>query len=167
MTCHTRTAVLAAATLSVGLIVSGCSKTAEKPAAPSRASSTASSSTSAAAQAPAGGTDLKSLVPTPANTTTTKGPDSIPDNGTHIYFQVNGAPTEVMDAFKAALEGKGWEVSAITSSGGQGGGGATYTGTHGNAFGVFDGGGYQSNTYIDVCTWPTKPANPNCRRGER
>jgi hypothetical protein len=32
---------------------------------------------------------------------------------------------------------------------------------------VFDGGGYQSNTYIDVCTWPTKPANPNCRRGER
>ena len=43
-------------------------------------------------------------------------------------------------------------------------GGATYTGTHGDAYGVFDGGGYQNTTYLDVCAWPSKPANPNCWR---
>ena len=150
--------VLAAAALTVGLVASGCARSTEAPSAPS--------STTSAAQASTGVVDLKSLVPTPANTTTNKGPDSIADNGIHQYFEVNGAPTDVMNAFKTALEGKGWEVTTIVSSGGgQGGGGATYTGTRGDAYGVFDGGGYKTTTYIDVCTWPTKPANPNCQRG--
>lgn len=159
MVCYRRSTVLAAAALSVGVMVSGCAKTAEAPSA--------STNSSSAAQKPATAVDLKSLVPTPANTTTSKGPDSIADNGIHQYFQVSGAPSEVMNAFKAALEGKGWEVSTIVSSGGgEGGGGATYTGTNGEAYGVFDGGGYKTNTYIDVCTWPSKPANPNCQRGK-
>ena len=82
-----------------------------------------------------------------------------------MYYQVNGAPTAVLDAYKAALEAKGWDVTTITTSGNDGGGGgATYTGTNGDAYGVFDGGGYQSTTYLDVCTWPAKPANPNCNR---
>lgn len=159
MTCHSRTTVLAVVALSVGLIVSGCSKTVEAPRA--------ESSSSAAVEAFAGGVDLKSLVPTPANTKTSKGPDSIADNGIHQYFEVDGAPTEVMNAFKEALESNGWQVSTVSSSGGAGGGGATYTGTHGDAYGVFDGGGYQSNTYIDVCTWPSKPAKSHCQRGGR
>jgi hypothetical protein len=157
---YRRSKVLAAAAISVGLIISGCSRT-EAPTA-----STASSPPTQS-QAQSGGVDLKALVPTPAGTAKSKGPDAIADNGIHQYFQVDGGPNEVMNAFKAALEGKGWEVSTIVSSGGGpgGGGGATYTGTHGDAYGVFDGGGYQNSTYIDVCTWPAKPANPNCQRG--
>lgn len=107
-------------------------------------------------------------MPTPADTQQTKGPDPIADNGIHMHYQVNGAPSDVMNAYKSALEGKGWQVTTIvTSTGGGGGGGATYTGTHGDAYGVFDGGGFNTNTYIDVCTWPAKPANPNCNRGDR
>ncbi len=159
MACCSKSTVLVTAAMSVGLILSGCSRAAE--------TSTAPASTKAAEQAPAGGADLKTLVPTPANTATSKGPDSIADNGIHQYFQVNGVPSDVMAAFKTALEGKGWEVSTLVSSGGGegGGGGATYVGTHGDAYGVFDGGGYKTTTYIDVCTWPSKPANPNCQRG--
>ena len=90
-------------------------------------------------------------------------------NGIHMYFQVNGSPNDVMGpAYKTALEGKGWSVTTIvTSGGGGGGGGATYTGTNGKAYGVFDGGGFNTTTYIDVCTWPSKPSNPNCSRGDR
>lgn len=107
-------------------------------------------------------------MPTPANTATTKGPDAIADDGVHLHFQVDGAPAAVMDAFKTDLTGKGWDVTTIVTSAGEGGGGgATYTGTNGDAYGVFDGGGYQNKTFIDVCTWPTKPAVPTCNRGDR
>jgi hypothetical protein len=106
-------------------------------------------------------------VPTPANSQATKGPDRIADNGIHLHFQVNGSPSDVMSAYKAALQGKGWAVTTIVTSAGAGGGGATYTGTNGNAYGVFDGGGFNTSTFIDVCAWPAKPANPNCPRGER
>lgn len=147
------------AVLGLSLLMTGCAKSTEAPVAGTTASSGAAAATSV---------DLKALVPPPANTSVTKGPDAIADGGTHVYYQVNGTPNDVMSGFKSALEGKGWNLTTIVSSGNAGGGGgATYTGTHGDAYGVFDGGGYQSNTYIDVCTWPTKPANPNCARGSR
>lgn len=160
MTIIRNVTVLAAGALSVGLIASGCAKSAETPAAQSTSSHAAHAAVSA--------DELKALVPTPANTGTSKGPDGIADNGIHLFYQVTGEPTEAMNAYKAALESKGWEVTTIVSSGsGGGGGGATFTGTHGDAYGVFDGGGFQTSTFIDVCTWPAKPANPNCQRGGR
>jgi hypothetical protein len=144
--------LLTLAVVALGLPMSACNSSGSGGQA---ASST--SSTSAA--------QLTSLIPTPANNQMTKGPDTIPDNGVHLHYQVNGAPGDVMNAFKTALQGKGWAVTTIVTSGGGGGGGATYTGTHDSAFAVFDGGGYNTTTYIDVCTWPAKPANPNCTRG--
>ena len=117
--------------------------------------------------APVDSAQLPALIPTPANSTKTVGPDTIADNGIHMHFQVNGAPTDVMNAFKTALEGNAWTVTTIITSGGGGGGGATYTGTNGDAYGVFDGGGFNNSTFIDVCAWPSKPANPNCTRGDR
>ena len=127
--------------------------------------SAAASSSSAAAASPVDSATLPTLVPAPAGTQTTKGPDSIADNGIHWRFQVSGSPADVMSAYKAALGTKGWAVTTVVTSGGGGGGGATYTGTNGAAFGVFDGGGYQDKTWIDVCAWPSKPADPNCVRG--
>ena len=97
----------------------------------------------------------------------TKGPDGIADGGIHLHFQADGAPAEVMAAYEKALQDKGWQVTTIITSGGSGGGGATYTGTHGEAYGVFDGGGFNTTTYLDVCAWPTKPAEPNCSRSQR
>lgn len=155
---------LAVLALSVGMTASACNSTSGtvNEATTAAGSTTAQASTSAPV---ASGTRLQSLLPTPANNQQTKGPDSIADNGIHMYYQVNGAPAAVLDAYKAALEAKGWDVTTITTSGNDGGGGgATYTGTNRDAYGVFDGGGYQSTTYLDVCTWPAKPANPKCNR---
>lgn len=126
---------------------------------------TTTASSSAAAASPVDSATLPTLVPTPAGTQNTKGPDSIADNGIHLRYQVTGAPSDVMNAYKAALGTKGWAVTTVITSGGGGGGGATYTGTNGTAYGVFDGGGYQDTTWVDVCAWPTKPADPNCVRG--
>ncbi len=126
----------------------------------------ASAQTTAAA-APIDSAQLAALIPAPENSTLTRGPDTIADNGIHMHFQVNGAPAEVMNAYRAAADGKGWAMTTIVTSGGAGGGGATYTGTQGEAWSVFDGGGFDTTTYIDVCAWPTKPANPNCTRGDR
>ncbi|ORA40036.1 hypothetical protein [Mycobacterium aquaticum] len=150
------TCALAALAVAVGLTASACSGSTE---------SAAQTTTPAAAPA---GVDLQSLIPAPADTQQTKGPNQIADNGIHMFYQVNGAPNDVLNAYKSALEGKGWQVTTIvTSAGGSSGGGATYTGTHGDAYGVFDGGGFNTSTFIDVCTWPSKPANPNCSRSDR
>jgi hypothetical protein len=156
---------LIAAAMMVGLVASACNGS---NSGTQTTGATSATSNSSAATPTGDSTQLPSLIPTPANSQPPKGPDNIPDNGIHMYFQVNGSPTDVMNAYKAALEGKGWSLTTIiTSGGGGGGGGATYTGTHGDAFGVFDGGGFNSTTYIDVCAWPSKPSNPNCTRGGR
>lgn len=151
----------AALAVAVGLTAAACSNS-------DSATTATSSSASATSGTPVDSAQLPSLIPTPAGSQTTKGPDGIPDNGIHLHFQVNGAPNDVLSAYKAALESKGWAVNTIvTSGGGGGGGGATYTGTNGSAYGVFDGGGFNTTTFLDVCTWPAKPANPNCTRGDR
>jgi hypothetical protein len=155
--------VAAALALAVGLTGTACSSS--DSGNKSSSSTSASTSTSATA-APVATDQLPGLVPTPANSQGTKGPDSIADNGIHLQFTVNGAPSDVMAAYKAALKDKGWAVTTIVTSGGGGGGGATYTGTNGSAYGVFDGGGFNTSTYINVCAWPTKPAEPNCVRGD-
>lgn len=168
------TYTLAAAATAIGLVASGCganSSTQATAATTTTAASSASSTvpSSAAATSTQGGEpELQSLIPVPPDTQVTKGPDAIPDNGVHMHFQANGAPGAVMDAYKAALQGQGWTVTTIITSGNSGGGGgATYTGTHGDAYGVFDGGGFNSTTYLDICTWLAKPENPNCTRGDR
>jgi hypothetical protein len=102
------------------------------------------------------------LIPTPANNQRTDGPDPVQDNGIHTHFLVNGSPKPVMDAYKTALEGKGWSLTVENSGAGPAGGGATYTGTNGNAYGVFTGGGFGSTTDVDTCAWPSKPSNTNC-----
>ena len=151
--------VAAALALAVGLTGTACSSS--DSGSKSASSSAASTTTSAA---PVDASKLPGLVPAPANTQDTKGPDSIADNGIHLKFAVTGEPVDVMAAYKAALKDKGWTVTTIVTSGGEGGGGATYTGTNGGAYGVFDGGGFNTSTYINVCAWPTKPADPNCTR---
>jgi hypothetical protein len=143
----------------IGLAGTACSSSDSAP-------KTTAASSSAAASSTVDSATLPTLVPAPAGTQTTKGPDSIADNGIHLRFQVGGAPTDVMNAYKAALGTKGWAVTTVVTSGGGGGGGATYTGTNGAAYGVFDGGGYQDKTWVDVCAWPAKPADPNCVRGD-
>jgi hypothetical protein len=103
-----------------------------------------------------------SPIPTPANIQRTDGPDSIPDNGIHMHFLVNGSSTDVLDAYKTALEGKGWAVTVVSAGGWVGAGGATHTGTQSHAYGVFSGGGSAITADVSVCAWPSKPANPNC-----
>lgn len=154
----------AIAALAVGLVASGCnssSSTATSTPSTTRAP-TASSQAPATTTTTSGSASLQSLIPTPANTARTDGPDGVQNNGTHLHFLVNGSPTDVMGAYKTALEGQGWSVTVESSGGGGGGGGATYTGTNGNAYGVFTGGGYGGTTDIDACAWPSKPAKPNC-----
>jgi hypothetical protein len=105
--------------------------------------------------------------PTSANTQRTDGPVSIPDNGIHMHFLVNGSSPDVLDAYKTALEGKGWTVTVVSSGGWARAGGATYTGTQGDTYGVFSGGGSASTADVSACAWPSKPSNPNCGGGNR
>lgn len=156
-----RSVAVAAAVIS---LVAGCGSGSDSGANGSSSSAaTSTASSSAAAATPA---ELQALVPTPAGTVQTFGPDPIADNGIHLSFKVTGGPTDVVKAYKIALEGKGWAVTTIVSNdgGSSGGGGATYTGTHGNNYGVFDGGGFGTETFFNVCAWPAKPAQPNCSR---
>jgi len=127
-------------------------------------SGTGAASTTTTSAAPVAADKLPSLVPTPENSKGAPSPENIGDNGIHLHFEVNGSPKAVMDGYKAALTDKGWAVTTIVTSISEGGGGATYTGTNGAAYGVFDGGGFNTTTFVNVCVWPTKPADPNCTR---
>ena len=138
--------------MAIGLVASACSSS------PDSATKTTS---------PVTATQLQSLIPTPANTQRTDGPASIPDNGIHLHFLVNGSSTDVVDAYKTALEGKVWAVTVVSSGGWGGAGGATYTATQGDTYGVFSGGGSISTTDISACAWPSKPSNPNYGGGTR
>jgi hypothetical protein len=150
------THALVAAAIGIGLVASACST-----------SHNSAPSTSTTSMSPATATQLQSLIPTPANSQRTDGPDSIPDSGIHLHFLVNGSSTDVMDAYKTALEGKGWAVTVVSSGGWQGAGGATYTGTHGGTYGVFSGGGSGSTADVSACAWPSQPSNPNCGGGSQ
>ncbi|OSC24600.1 hypothetical protein B8W69_20850 [Mycobacterium vulneris] len=107
---------------------------------------------------------LRSLIPTPATTNRTDGPDPIHDGGIRSHFFVNGPPADVMTAYKAALLSMNWTLIVDSAGNGPGGGGATYTARNGNAFGVFTGGGFGSTTDIDACAWPSAPADKDCAR---
>jgi hypothetical protein len=120
-----------------------------------------------AATGHADATQLQSLIPAPASTRLTDGPSSTADNGIHMHFLVNGSATNVLDAYKSALEAKGWTVTVANSGGWGGYGGATYTGTRGDTYGVFTGGGSGSTTDVNACAWPSKPSNTNCGDGNR
>src|ERR1700761_3721367 len=150
MGCNSR--ALVAAAMAIGFVASACSS--------SHNSATTTTSSATATQASAA--QLQSLIPTPANTQRTDGPTSVPDSGIHMHFLVNGGGTDVLNAYKTALEGKGWTVTVVSSGGWGPSGGATYTGTQGNTYGVFGGGGNGSTTDVSACAWPSKPANPNC-----
>jgi hypothetical protein len=143
---------LVTAAMAIGLVASACSSS------PDSVTTTTPHATATATQA---------LIPTPANTQRTDGSASIPDSGIHMHFLVNGSPPDVLDAYKTALEGKGWVVTVVSSGGWAGAGGATYTGTQGDTYGVFSGGGSASTTDVSACAWPSKPSNPNCGGGNR
>jgi hypothetical protein len=120
--------------------------------------------------APASNADtaqLQSLIPAPASTRLTDGPTAISNNGIHLHFLVDGPATTVLDAYKSALEAKGWTVTVANSGGWGGYGGATYTGTRGDNYGVFTGGGSGSAADINACAWPSKPSNTSCGDGNR
>jgi hypothetical protein len=149
------TNTLVTALMAIGLVASACG------GSPNSATKTTSTS-------PVTATQLQSLIPAPANTQRTDGPTAIPDNGIHIHFLVDGSATDVLTAYKTALEGKGWAVTVVSSGGWGGTGGATYTATHGGIYGVFGGGGGRSGTTdVGACAWPSQPSNPNCGGGSR
>jgi len=162
-----RTSVLAAVAVTAGLVTAACNGSPNSGTStttsgtPTKTFTTTVSQATTTTNAP---TDLRSLVPTPANTARTDGPDPIHDNGIRLHFFVNGSPNDVMAAYKTALVGMTWSLIVDSSSGGGGGGGATYTASNGNAFGVFSGGGFGNTTDIDACAWPSQPASKDCGR---
>lgn len=168
------TRALAIAALATGLIAAGCGSSSDSSTVTETKTVTASSTqtaptdTTTSTEQPtttttAGAdTDLQSLIPTPANTQETDGPDSIRENGVHMHFKVDGAPVTTMDAYQADLESRGWAVTVRNSGGGDRGGGASYTATNGDAYGVFTGGGHGTRTHIEACVWPTMPSNTEC-----
>jgi hypothetical protein len=160
-----RTYVPAAMAMTMGLVAAACSSSPNSTTASGTSTTSPKTVTATVSQATttsSANTDLRSLIPTPPNTARTDGPDSIADNGIHLHFLVNGSPNDVMAGYKTALEGASWAVTVESSGGSGAGGGATYTGTNGNTYGVFSGGGYGGTTDLDACAWPAKPANPNC-----
>jgi hypothetical protein len=88
---------------------------------------------------------------------------AVQGGGTHTSYSF--ATTDyasIVTACDAALRAAGWTV-ASTGTGGSGrygGGGSTVT--KGTRYATFDVGSSGARAYLDVCVWPTRPADTNC-----
>ena len=106
---------------------------------------------------------MTNLAPACPSSGTPASSDAIQGGGTHTYYTF--ATTDyasLVTTATTALTAAGWTVASTGNSGyGQyGGGGSTVT--KGVRYATFDVGSSGTRTYMDVCVWPTKPANTNC-----
>lgn len=166
---------LAASLMAIGLIASACGSS-DDDTATSSVQATQPSTTTSGTLSPtiatqpatptptAGGADLHLLIITPANTQRAYGPYSIHDNGIYMYFQVNGALLNIMDADKTSLEGVGWTLTFDRERSRDRAGGdiEAYSGTNGDAVGVFSAVGSGDTVVVHSCVWPSKPVDFSC-----
>ena len=105
-------------------------------------------------------TDLAPACPSSGSPSST---DAIPGGGTHTHYTF--ATTDyasIVTACDSGLRAAGWTVTSTGGGGyGQYGGGGG-TATKGSVYGTFDVGSSGSGSYLDVCVWPTRPADTNC-----
>ena len=121
---------------------------------------TATTASTAARAATITGRDLAPACPssgTPAAT------DAIASGGTHTsYTFATTDYASIVTACDSGLRAAGWTVTSTGGGGyGQYGGGGG-TATKGSVYGTFDVGSSGSGSYLDVCVWPTRPADTNC-----
>jgi hypothetical protein len=144
---------IAACALSVGLLFTACSssKKSDSSSTTTAAKASASSTTAAASG---------STLPTIAGITKT-GTKSLSDGGTMTSYTTSAAGNSIAGSYETAVKAAGWSV---TSSGGGGGrwGGSGLSATKGSEYLVVSAGGGGGTTYVDVCTWPSKPKNDDC-----
>ena len=100
-TVHVRSAAL----MATGLLAVACGNSSTST---STSTVTVTGATSGSPTSTTATVDLPSLLPVPAGNQRADGPDPVGENGIHKHFLVNGAPTDVMNAYKAVLEGAGW-----------------------------------------------------------
>lgn len=148
---------LAVCVLSVGLLLTACSSD-KKSESPSTTATSGSSTT--AAQASSTTAAAGTTTPTIAGLTKT-GAKSIGDGGTMTTFTTSAAGNSIAGSYEPVVKAAGWTV---TSSGGGGGrwGGSGLSATKGAEYMVISAGGGGGTTYVDVCTWPSKPKNDDC-----
>lgn len=148
----------AAGAICLGLLVASCGSD-KKSDSTSTTTAKGSASTTAAPTSPttaAAGTTS----PTIAGLTKT-GTKAISDGGSMTSYTTTAAGSSIAGSYETAIKASGWTV---TSSGGGGGrwGGSGLSATKGSEYLVVSAGGGNGTTYVDVCTWPSKPKNDDC-----
>ncbi len=149
----------AAGALCVGLLFTACSSD-KKSDSSTSTTAKGSSSTTAAASASTTTASAGATLPTIAGITKT-GSKAISDGGTMTTYTTTAAGNSIAGSYETAVKASGWTV---TSSGGGGGrwGGSGLSATKGSEYLVVSAGGGNGTTYVDVCTWPSKPKNDDC-----
>lgn len=82
--------------------------------------------------------------------------------GTHIYYTSRQSAQDVMSAYRSTLEADGWTIDSMGGGGSAWGGNAGLTASKGAEYLVMSIGGETGATNIDLCVWPSKPADDNC-----
>ena len=82
--------------------------------------------------------------------------------GTHTLYRSTEAAGDVIRAYQATLQSDGWTIVSSGGGGGSYGGGGGLTATKGAQYLVLSAGGPVGSTNIDLCVWPTRPADDDC-----
>lgn len=88
--------------------------------------------------------------------------DALAGGGQHVYYVSSEGFGQVVAGYEATLQAAGWTVQGSGGGGYGGYGGGGFTATHGASYLVVNAGGGNGVTHIDVCVWPSRPADDNC-----
>jgi hypothetical protein len=146
--------------IGLALLMAGCSSGGS--AAPTTTAA-GTPTTAASKTADTAVTTVTNLSPACPGSGSPASSDAVHGGGTHTYYTL--ATTDyasVVTNCNSALTAAGWTVASTGNNGygRYGGGGSTVT--KGARYAVFAVGSSGSRTYMDVCVWPSRPANTNC-----
>jgi hypothetical protein len=77
-------------------------------------------------------------------------------------YTTTAAGSGIAALYDTAAKASGWTVTSTGGGGGGRWGGSGLTATKGSEYLVVSAGGGNGTTYVDVCTWPSKPSDDDC-----
>ena len=107
-----------------------------------------------------GGGDLFEGAPDPAGAS--KEGENKCNSGRHKYYTQSTSGCDVVDDYRDVLNKNGWNTTLLDSGCTPWGGGAKMEATKGGRYLFMNAGGPSEFANIDLCVWPSRPANTDC-----
>ena len=159
-----RTATALGSVAVAAVLFAACSSGSSSSTSTTMKPTTATTGAMSSTTSPAASTTSFPYCPSPKVAATQTGTKAIGSGGTETDYSVTTAKySDLLAVCQTGMTQNGWTV---TSSGGGGAnsqyGGGGLSATKGSSYAAVEAGSGGSTVYLNVCVWPSKPADTNC-----